>query len=37
VIPAQTLLADPKKGMQIFIDSVTNIKIHFETYSTAGN
>ena len=37
VIPAQTLLADPKKGMQVFIDSVKNIKIHFETYSTAGN
>jgi hypothetical protein len=37
IIPAQTLLADPKKGMQIFIDSVKNIKIHFETYSTAGN
>lgn len=37
VIPAQTLLADPKKGMQIFIDTVKNIKIHFETYSTAGN
>jgi len=37
VIPAQTLLADPKKGMQVFIDTVKNIKIHFETYSTAGN
>ena len=37
VIPAQTLLSDPKKGMQVFIDSVKNIKIHFETYSTAGN
>ncbi|MEN9632667.1 MAG: hypothetical protein RL077_1071 [Verrucomicrobiota bacterium] len=37
VIPAETLLADPKKGMQVFIDTVKNIKIHFETYSTAGN
>ena len=34
---AETLLSDPKKGMQVFIDSVKNIKIHFETYSTAGN
>lgn len=37
IIPAETLLSDPKKGMQVFIDSVKNIKIHFETYSTAGN
>ncbi len=37
IIPGQTLLADPKKGMQIFADTVKDIKLHFETYSTAGN
>ena len=37
IIPGQTLLADPKNGMQIFIDTVKDIKLHFESYSTAGN
>ncbi len=37
IIPGETLLADPKKGMQIFIDTVKDIKLHFESYSTAGN
>jgi hypothetical protein len=36
VIPGETLLNDPKKGMQIFIDTVKDIKLHFESYSTAG-
>ena len=37
IIPGETLLSDPKRGMQIFSDSVKDIKVHFETYSTAGN
>ncbi len=37
IIPGETLLADPKRGMQIFIDTVKDIKLHFESYSTAGN
>ena len=37
IIPGQTLLADPRQGMQIFADTVKDIKLHFETYSTAGN
>ncbi len=36
IIPGETLLADPKKGMQIFVDTVKDIKLHFESYSTAG-
>jgi hypothetical protein len=37
IIPGETLLSDPKRGMQIFSDSVKDIQVHFETYSTAGN
>jgi hypothetical protein len=37
IIPGQTLLSDPRKGMQIFSETVKDIKLHFETYSTAGN
>ena len=37
IIPARTLLADPVKGMQIFQQTVKDIKVHFETYSYSGN
>jgi hypothetical protein len=37
VIPAKTLLADPVKGMQIFQQTVKDIKLHLETYSYSGN
>lgn len=37
VIPANTLLNDPAKGMQIFADTVKDIKLHLETYSYSGN
>ncbi len=37
VIPANTLLADPVKGMQIFEATVKDIKLYLETYSYSGN
>lgn len=37
VIPGNTLLASPQQGLDVFIDSVTDIKLHFETYSYSGN
>ena len=37
VIPGNTLLNDPKKGIQIFLDTVKDIKLHFESYSYSGN
>ena len=37
VIPGNTLLADPNAGLQTFIDTVTDIKLHLETYSYSGN
>jgi hypothetical protein len=37
VIPGNTLLNDPKKGVRIFLDTVKDIKLHFETYSYSGN
>ena len=37
IIPGKTLLADPNQGLQVFIDTVKDIKLHFQTYSTAGN
>ena len=37
VIPGNTLLADPVKGMQIFQATVKDIKLHLETYSYSGN
>jgi hypothetical protein len=37
VIPGKTLLADPIKGMQIFQQTVKDIKLHLETYSYSGN
>ena len=37
VIPGDTLLADPKEGLDRFIKSVTDVKLHFSTYSYSGN
>jgi hypothetical protein len=37
VIPGNTLLADPKEGLDRFIKSVTDVKLHFATYSYSGN
>jgi hypothetical protein len=37
VIPGNTLLSDPKLGLRIFINTVDDIKLHFETYSYSGN
>ncbi len=37
VIPGNTLLSDPDTGLQTFIDTVTDIKLHLETYSYSGN
>ena len=32
-----TLLASPQQGLDVFIESVKDIKLHFETYSYSGN
>jgi len=37
VIPADSLLADPKEGLARFIQTVTDIKLQFTTYSYSGN
>ncbi len=37
VIPGYTLLNDPKQGIDRFIQTVSDIKIHFVTYSYSGN
>jgi hypothetical protein len=37
VIPGKTLLADPKDGLDRFIQTVKDVKFHFETYSYSGN
>ena len=37
IIPGNTLLADPNQGLQTFIDTVTDIKLHLESYSYSGN
>jgi hypothetical protein len=37
VIPADSLLADPKEGLTRFIQTVTDIKLNFTTYSYSGN
>lgn len=37
VIPGNTLLADPNLGVETFIETVTDIKLHLETYSYSGN
>lgn len=37
VIPGNTLLNDPKEGLSRFMQTVTDIKLHFVTYSYSGN
>jgi hypothetical protein len=37
IIPGDTLLADPEEGLQRFIRTVNDIKLHFVTYSYSGN
>lgn len=37
VIPGDSLLNDPKEGLDRFIQTVKDIKLHFVTYSYAGN
>jgi hypothetical protein len=37
VIPGRTLLDDPKEGLNRFLQTVSDIKLHFVTYSYAGN
>jgi probable HAF family extracellular repeat protein len=37
IIPGATLLADPNQGLLAFINSVSDIKIYFQTYSYSGN
>jgi len=37
VIPAYTLLADEQTGLDRFVQSVSDIKLFFRTYSTSGN
>jgi hypothetical protein len=37
IIPGGTLLSDPELGLEGFINSVSDIKIFFQTYSYSGN
>ena len=37
VIPGHTLLNDPEAGLDRFIQTVKDIKVHFNTYSYSGN
>ena len=37
IIPGRTLLNDSNQGLERFIQSVTDIKLHFVTYSYSGN
>jgi hypothetical protein len=37
VIPGQTLLNDPNQGLDRFIQTVKDVKLHFVTYSYSGN
>ncbi|MFT5491447.1 MAG: subtilisin-like proprotein convertase family protein [Limisphaerales bacterium] len=37
VIPGKKLLSNPDEGLERFIQSVTDIKLHFVTYSYSGN
>lgn len=37
VIPGRTLLANPEQGLQVFLETVKDIKLHLETYSYSGN
>ena len=37
IIPGGTLLSDPDQGLGNFINSVTDIKLFFQTYAYSGN
>jgi hypothetical protein len=37
VIPGHKLLGDPDEGLDRFIETVKDIKLHLVTYSYAGN
>ena len=37
IIPGKTLLADPNQGLDRFIQTVTDVKLFFITYSYSGN
>lgn len=37
VIPGRTLLNDPEQGLDILLDTLSDIKLHFTTYSYSGN
>jgi subtilisin-like proprotein convertase family protein len=37
IIPGGTFLNDPNQGLQTFINSVSDIKIFFQTYAYSGN
>ena len=37
VIPGKTLLSDPNEGLDRFIRTVKDVKLHFVTYSYSGN
>ena len=37
VVPGNVLLSDPTTGLDRFIKTVTDIKLHFDTYSYSGN
>ena len=37
VIPGKTLLNNPTEGLNRFVDTVTDVKLHFVTYSYSGN
>jgi len=37
IIPGGTFLSDPDQGLEAFINSVSDIKLFFQTYSYAGN
>src|SRR5438034_8782144 len=37
VIPRQTLLNNPDEGLERFIRTVKDVKLHFVTYSYSGN
>ncbi len=37
IIPGRTLLKNPNEGLDRFIRTVTDIKLHFVTYSYSGN
>ena len=37
IIPGGTLLNDPQAGLDVFINSVSDIKLFFQTYAYSGN